>query len=379
MADYRNSKGQAISLIEKRSSGGEGTVWRTNRSGCLAKIYHSPTNEATEKLKAMIANPPDNPTKSQNHISIAWPTDLVYSKNKCVGFLMPEIPDSQQLLFVYNAKYRQNKSPKFNWYCLHITALNLASAMEAIHQKGYVVGDMKTQNILVTALGLVSIIDTDSFQVKVSQTGKVYRCSVGSEGFNPPELIGKDLRNLTQTRFHDRFRLGIIIYYLLFGSHPFQGKWKGTGDPPGQDESVSQNLWPYSQSGEMQLSRIGMPLDILHPELKRLFLKCFNDGYQSPSSRPSPGEWFDALTSAIKHLKSCSQVTNHIYSGTFGRCYWCERANTLGVDIFPPVANPIKPFQHKLSPKKTQAPTPKLINWIWLGLVIFFCLQLLGR
>jgi hypothetical protein len=40
-----------------------------------------------------------------------------------------------------------------------------------------------------SALG--AVIDTDSFQVRDSQTGQVYRCTVGSEGFTPVELLGK--------------------------------------------------------------------------------------------------------------------------------------------------------------------------------------------
>lgn len=357
MTNYRDSQGNDVPLNKKIASSGEGEVWTTNLSGYLAKIYHSPTTERGEKLKVMIANPPDNPTASQNHISIAWQTDLLYDINgRCVGFLMPEIKKSKQLLDVYNPKLRKIHAPHFNWYCLHLTALNLASIIHAVHQRNYVIGDMKTQNILVTELGFVSIIDTDSFQVKDPKNGIVYRCSVGSEGFTPPELINKDLKNLTQTRFNDRFRLAIIIHHLLFGYHPFRGEWKGSGDPPGQDESVSKNFWPYGQNNQMQLNQNGIPLDILHPEINELFLKCFNDGHKSPSSRPSPQDWFNALQLAIADLESCSKIPNHSYSRTFGRCYWCERANASGLDIFPSVTNAIQPPKPKPKPVR---PAPK--------------------
>ena len=387
MANYRDSQGNDVPLNKEIASSGEGKVWTINRSGYLAKIYHSPTTERGEKLKVMIANPPNNPTASQNHISIAWPTDLLYDINgRCVGFLMPHITKAKELLYVYNPKSRNKQAPHFNWYCLYITALNLASIIEAVHKKNYVIGDMKTQNILVTELGLVSIIDTDSFQVKDTQTGKVYRCSVGSEGFTPPELIGKNLSDLTQTRFNDRFRLAIIIYYLLFGYHPFRGEWKGSGDPPGQDESVSKNLWPYGQNSQIQLSQNEIPLDILHPQIKNLFLKCFNDCHNSPTSRPSPQEWFDALQLAISDLESCNQVANHSYSRIFGRCYWCERANNLGVDIFPHISNaiqPPKPKPKKLKvtlqpqpqpqPQPVPVPSPRDdVGWGWAVAAVIF-------
>ncbi len=46
---------------------------------------------------------------------------------------------------------------------------------------------------------MTSIIDTDSFQVRDLQSNKVYRCTVGSEGFTPPELLDKDFET-TQYR-----------------------------------------------------------------------------------------------------------------------------------------------------------------------------------
>lgn len=344
MTSYYNSKGQSISLVKEIARSGEGVIWRTNLSGYLAKIYHLSDSARVKKLEVMVANPPEDPTSSQNHISIAWPKELLIDNSgSCLGFLMPEITQAKELLYVYNPRHRKKEAPKFNWYFLHITALNVASIIQALHAKNYIVGDMKSQNILVNDRGLVSVIDTDSFQVKDPKTGTVYRCSVGSEGFTPSELIGKDLSNLTQTRFHDRFRLAVIIHLLLFGYHPFQGEWKGSGDQPGQDESISKGFWPYGQNSPLQPSCNTIPLDVVHPEIKKCFLKCFNDGHTSPSSRPSAEDWFKALEVAISDLTSCSKVANHSYSRNYGKCYWCERSNILTVDIFPPVSNPIIP------------------------------------
>ena len=345
MPSYFDSQGQSISLSKNPiGKGGEGTVWTTNRKGYLAKIYHKISQEQARKLELMIANPPKNPTAGQNHISISWPTDLIKDHQKrCVGFLMPQITDAKEMICVYLPANRIQKAPRFNWYCLHIIALNFISIIKEIHDKNYIIGDINTKNILVNDRSLVSLIDTDSFQVTESQTGNVYRCSVGVEGFIPPELIGKDLSKLTQTRYHDRFRLGVMIYYLLFGYHPFMGKWSGSGDPPGQNESISKGYWPYGNNSLLKPSQNTIPIDVVHPELEKCFLKCFNDGHQSPSSRPSPENWLNALQLAINDLVICSKNKNHIYSKHCNGCYWCDRAKTLKVDIFPSVKNPIHP------------------------------------
>ena len=344
MVSYFNSQGKSISLVKEIAKGGEGAVWKTNYSGYLGKIYHKPTPQQVEKLKLMLANPPKNSTASQNHTAISWPIDLIKDSQKnCVGFLMPEITNAKEMINVYHPKLRCQEAPRFNWYCLHIIALNFVSILKEIHARNYIIGDISTKNILVNDRSLVSVIDTDSFQVKDSKTGKVYRCSVGSDGFIPPELIGKNLAQLTQTRYHDCFRLAVIIYYLLFGYHPFTGKWTGSGNPPGQNASISQGYWPYGINSLLEPSLNTIPLNVAHPELKKLFLKCFNDGHKTPSFRPSPKDWCQALLIAINDLVVCSNNRNHIYSGHYDKCFWCKRANNLNVDIFPFVENPIHP------------------------------------
>ncbi|MEZ2249632.1 DUF1036 domain-containing protein [Microcoleus sp.] len=344
MPSYFDSQGKSISLVKELAKGGEGTVWQTDRNGYYAKVYHQPSQEQITKLQLMIANPPQNPTAGQNHIAISWPTDLIKdNRGNWVGFLMPEIKNAKQLVYVYHPKNRNKYARQYNWYCLHIIALNLVSIIREIHDTNYVIGDISVKNILVNECSLVALIDTDSFQVTNQAGNKVYRCLVGSEGFTPPELIGQNLSQLNQTRYHDRFRLAVIIHNLLFGNHPFMGIWTGSGNPPGQDESISQGHWPYGINSLLKPSRNTIPLTILHPELKKCFLKCFNDGHQSPTSRPSPEDWFNALQVAINDLVVCSTNKNHIYSKHSSSCCWCDRAQALSVDIFPSVNNPIAP------------------------------------
>ncbi|MBE9143240.1 DUF1036 domain-containing protein [Planktothrix mougeotii] len=362
MASYFYGQNQSISLVKQVGQGGEGTVWTTNRRGYLAKIYHKISPDKVKKLELMIKNPPNNPTAGQNHTSISWPTDLIKDhQNRCVGFLMPQITDAKEMICVYLPVSRIKDFPRSNWYCLHIIALNFISIIKEIHDKNYIIGDINTKNILVNERSLVSLIDTDSFQVTDSKTGDVYRCSVGVEGFIPPELIGQDFSKLTQFRSHDRFRLGVMIHYLLFGYHPFMGKWTGSGDPPGQNESISKGYWPYGNNSLLKPSQNTIPIDVVHPKLKKCFLKCFNDGHQSPRSRPSPEDWLKALEVAINDLVVCSKNKNHIYSKHYGRCCWCDRANTLNVDIFPSVQNPIppKPLRSPSPPPPPPTPTPQ--------------------
>lgn len=329
--------GRSVQLGKRVASSGEGTVWQTNISGYLAKLYHTPDPERVQKLQVMVAHPPQDPMQHHNHISFAWPQDLLKDgQGNCVGFLMPEVRSSEKLSSIYNPRLRNRKAPKFNWYYLHTTALNIASVVQAIHQKNYVVGDIKPQNILVNNQALVSVIDTDSFQIRDPETGKVFRCLVGSEGFTPAELLGKELSALDQTELHDRFRLGVIIYLLLFGDHPFKGKWIGPGESPQPTDLIQQGFWPFAPNSLIQPGPNTIPLEIIHSKLQSCFQRCFTAGHQNSQARPAAREWCEALTAAIADLKTCHQETNHCFSRNYGRCYWCDRKAVLKVDIFNP-------------------------------------------
>lgn len=333
---------QSISLTKQIARSGEGEVWQTSRSGYLAKIYHSPTSERLQKLEVMIANPPEEPNAHLGHVSFAWPCSLLRdSHSQSKGFLMPEIVGGRELIELYNPQRRKSLGLEIDWRFLHVTALNIASIVQKIHAEGYVLGDIKPQNILVTNRALPAIIDTDSFQVTHTD-GTVHHCPVGTEEFTPAELLQADLRQTTQTEIHDRFRLGIILYLLLFGDHPFKGKWVGFGESPEPVELIRRGYWPYAPNSPLQPGPLTIPLKVVHPEIRRAFLRCFNKGYAHFESRPSASDWYQALKVAIEDLQPCKAGRSHVYSNHSRQCPWCDRAKTLSVDIFSskPVSKP---------------------------------------
>ncbi|MEH2338157.1 tetratricopeptide repeat protein [Nostoc sp.] len=331
------STGKSITLLGEPKISGEGEVWRTNHNGYLAKIYHLQTPEQVQKLAVMIAHRPKEPNSHLNHISFAWPKSVLKNaQGDCVGFLMPEIKEAKELIDVYNPKKRKDLKLDVDWRFLHTTALNIASIIEAIHISGYVLGDIKQQNILVNDRALPSIIDTDSFQVRNPVNGKIYRCPVGSPDYTPPELIDKDFSSIDQTEVHDRFRLAVIIYQLLLGGQtPFAGNWIGAGEIPETNELIRRGLWLYTPNSLIQPVDRTIPLEIVHPEVQRCFLRCFNDGYKNSNLRPTARDWVKALRLAVNELTICGKVHSHYYSRIYGKCYWCDRAIKLGVDIFP--------------------------------------------
>ncbi|MFM6896340.1 MAG: SUMF1/EgtB/PvdO family nonheme iron enzyme [Microcystis panniformis] len=350
-----------ITLTQELANSGEAKVWHTNFNGYLAKIYHNPHNERVDKLQLMVRNRPGDPNAHLNHISFAWPYSILEdNQGKVAGFLMPEVVGSETLLKLCTPKLRKQYKLEADWRFLHVVARNIAAIIQAIHLKGYVLGDIKLENILVNNRALPTIIDTDSFQVSDPYSGKIYRCLVGSEGFTPAELIGVNIADVDQTEVHDRFRLGVVIYYLLFSGPPFRGLWQGAGDSLEQSELIRRGLWPFSGDKLVVPSNTTIPLNILHPDLHALFLRCFNEGHKFPHRRPTAEEWRGTLEAALKEVIRCGKVDNHYYNRSYGKCYWCERSSDLNFDIFPgkSIANVTSTPLPKVAPPAPSSPPP---------------------
>jgi serine/threonine protein kinase len=401
------SNGRYISL-ERTSTlgvGGEACIYAAPQDPSLvAKVYHKPTDERARKLAVMLANPPDDPMVAQGHVSIAWPVDLLCSAaGETVGFLMPRMTGMNSILNFYNPRTRRQHCPLFNYLYLHRTARNLAAAVRALHERGYVIGDVNESNIFVADTALVTLVDTDSFQVCDPHSGAVYRCTVGKPEFTPPELQGVTFANIDRAPEHDLFGLAVVIFQLLMeGTHPFSGTFQGEGEPPSYQERISAGHFPYSGRRRVPYrpALAAPPFGILHPALRKLFVRCFKDGHRKPRVRPDARAWQNALNDAENALVACSTSDQHRYGDHIKICPWCERSAQLGgrdpfpsrqsvengqhLQPAPPTQTPLSPAGRPVTPKQEKAGQPESQKarhpafwpsglpavWAWTSLVL---------
>ncbi len=307
--------------------GGEAVVYEVPGRDLLAKVYVAPRPEYREKLQVMRSSPPADPTLAIGHASIAWPRQLTFDESgRFVGYLMAYIRNAVSLLEVFNPRLRSNVLPGFNRAYLHRAARNLSSALEALHARDYIVGDLNERNALVTPRALVTLIDTDSFQVQEIRDSRivVYPCPVGRSEYTPPELQTRAFRGVMRRPEHDRFGLGVLLFQLLMeGNHPFRSQWLGAGDPPSVESKIARGWFPYTDSAPAEVAAPpGAPgLDLIHPRLRDLFLRCFADAHERPSLRPSAAEWADGIGEAERHLVVCGN--DHHYSDHLRKCPVC--------------------------------------------------------
>jgi hypothetical protein len=333
---------QFFTLGKKLGEGGEGTVFCVDEnSSLIVKLYHDATKFPLHKLKAMIANPPHDTMQNQGHNSICWPIDLVELNGHLTGYVMPLAGGANKKCFplntIYSVKSRCKVLPDFTFKDLLLTASNVALVVHAIHESGYVIGDVNESNFLVTDEALVSIVDTDSFQV-ISQNGKVNRCPVGKPEFTPPELQGVRFSEVDRSPLHDRFGLSVLIFMILMGGiHPFESMYKGNGAPPSRNEKIKKGYFSYSgKYAEFQPLSL-LPFSILSIELQKLFLDCFDTGHTDLNYRPSAWTWYSKLCEASEdaNLLTCHINSQHIYPKHLFTCPWCSYKNSNKIDPFP--------------------------------------------
>lgn len=338
--------GRSVSFAAEIGKGGEGAIYTspTDPLEC-AKIYLKPiSTETHKKLALMVANPPPDPTyKLRMHRSICWPTALLYaSPAKAVvnGFLMPKLDlkvFQKALLFIDPQDRTARFGGGFTWKHLVTAATNIASAVAAIHEQGYCIGDLNESNILIAPNALISLIDCDSFQVPDQSAGKTYRSPVGKSEYLAPELNGKHLPDTDRTIATDSFALAVLLFQMLMeGTHPYQAKGRLVENAPSTEAKILLGHFAYATHGkEIAPPDHAPPYEVLHPEMRKLFERCFTRGHGSPDQRPTAREWYSALRSLDSTFRQCQANPNHLYCDHLRSCPWCDIESRRGRDPFP--------------------------------------------
>ncbi len=328
---YDSAK-RRILLGREVGHGGEAAIYRVQgQETLLAKVYMPPIHpHYAPKVAWMRDHPPEEPDYSvdiDEHKALAWPIELLYDrKGRFTGYLMPRIRGGVTLLKVFNPRLRAQSLP-FDHKYLHRTARNLAAAVASLHAKGYVVGDLHESNAIVTPQALVTMIDTDSFQVRAKVRGEevCYRCVVGKPEYTAPELQGKHLADVTRGPEQDNFALAVLIFQLLmWGNHPFRSLWKRAGEPPPLEVKIARGLFPHVKPppDPVELPPNVPSLGTLHPGLSALMQRCFVDGHNDPHLRPTAAEWRGGLEEAEAALMQCAK--GHYHSNLLVKCPQCE-------------------------------------------------------
>ena len=318
---FQGKSGKQYSTIEPAiGKGGEGEVFKIcGMPGCVLKVFKANMRTETRhrKLLAMIASPMPPAAMQQ----ITWPMDVVYSGGQFAGYVMPSVSNTEDLNVMYSDKYSCTLSEKIT------IAMNLCSAINAVHNAGQVCGDLNPKNICVDPRkALVTLVDTDSYHITDPKTSRVYRCGVGLPEYLPKEIQIKMKNGMTLesaplptfTRASDLFALAVHIFALLMnGCHPFAcavnqrmniGSLAGSRASvaaPQPIDNICNDFFPFAGSrAGITIPKYAPDFGMLPQEIQRLFLRAFVSGGKNPADRPDAVEWYQALSKMQKQLVS---------------------------------------------------------------------------
>lgn len=182
---------------------------------------------------------------------------------------------------------------------LVLTLLDISKAMEYLHQRGIVHGDLKPANVLVKNCkdGIrdwnCCIADFGSSLRRENMSQSSFISQGCTLAYRAPEIMW--LRDLTvHNRFEDRscadvYSFGMIIYEIMEGRVPFAGQ---NGD------SIKKMVREQNRRPELTSQE--------HPKaLVDLMKKCWT---QDPKQRPS----FGKITTELKKLLSLEDLAQEI-------------------------------------------------------------------
>lgn len=345
---YVGTSGAYYTIIEPAlGKGGEGSVYKiSEKPDYVLKVFIDKNRTETRhrKLLAMLNTPLSISAMSQ----VTWPIDVVYDNGKFVGYVMPETKKNEDLNVMYSDKYICPLNEKIT------IAKNLCAAVNSIHEVGHVCGDLNPKNIAVDPrTGNVTLVDTDSYDIKDKNKGTEYRCEVGLPEYIAKELQeklkqnkGDDLRTLplpTFTRETDLFALAVHIFALLMnGCHPFACAVDNSADnikqlsysqpsiaAPQPIENIRNGFFPFYMKQQHITTPLYAPnFDMLPKNIQALFIRAFVDGSKDPHKRPSEEEWYNELSIMQQNLKTCSKDNSHLFPSHNKTCPWCAIENT---------------------------------------------------
>ena len=313
--------------------GGEGVVHDIiGRPGFAAKVYHRPigANQAL-KLESMAR---------QAHPGLleiaAWPVDVlrIRPEGPVQGFIMPKVNGYREIHSLYGPAHRKKTFPQADWSFLIHAARNLASAFEAIHARGHVIGDVNPGNVVVSVQALVKLIDCDSFQIDAGD--RLFPCDVGVPQFTAPELQGRPFHELRRTPDHDAFGLALLCFHLLFmGRHPFAGRYRGRDDMP-IERAIREYRFAFGRHAatrQMEPPPHTLPFTALPASVADLFERAFAP-LGLAHGRPTARDWLRALERLSTELRVCGRNRVHQYPRRLADCPWCALERT-GAAFFP--------------------------------------------
>ena len=192
---FQDENGAPVVPGPKLGEGGEGVVHLVDgQSGSVMKIWRPgrTPQDANAKIRYMTANPVAPELGATWRIT--WPQQMVMENGVIVGYTMPILNPNESweaIVEYYNRRAAQNtgatQAREIQIDDRVRMALNLALGFRAVHDAGYVIGDVNEKNVEVNRQNDIAMVDCDSYGFTDPSTGRTFSNNMGRPEFQAPE------------------------------------------------------------------------------------------------------------------------------------------------------------------------------------------------
>ncbi len=209
-----------LRVVGRLGAGGMGEVWRAEdpklqRTVAVKRVSLHGTGDRDEATRLLREG---QRLSALNHPNIASVYDVLEQDDEI--FLVMEYVEGQTL--------RQRLTQPINLNQFFDIALQCADALTAAHERGILHSDVKPENVMLTESGQVKLLDfgvarrlagRGGTNSAATQTISASAPVGGTPSYMAPEVL---LGSLPDFRA-DIFSLGVVLYEMLGGRHPFMG------------------------------------------------------------------------------------------------------------------------------------------------------------
>lgn len=326
----RNNTQRQIRLLEELGAGGEGSVYKTNMAGFVAKIYKPEkiTRMRYEKLQLML-------TKDINCAGVCFPVALILNqRSEFVGYLMQAAKGRDLGKSIFMPMLLSKYFPQWNKIDTVQLCVTILQKLKYLHDRNVILGDINPYNILVVSPTEVYFVDTDSYQVEG------FICPVGMPIFTAPELHKKNSQYGLRTLGNENFAVATLLFMIMLPGKPPYAMQDGGGIV----ENIVNGEFSYPL-GELKTGKAPKGpwrycWSHLIYKIKETFYETFwRDGaFHDEKKRPGSGHWlrlFEYYLELLKNGKLEAQDDESIKifpsrlkkdkNKTYARCILCNK------------------------------------------------------
>jgi hypothetical protein len=303
--------------LDDRDLLGEGGEGRVYRDGDRAvKVFTVPDAARAKKLRSFPTHLPG---------SVIAPLDLVTNATgNVVGFSMRALDHAVDLHRFAQRRWREGRVSNDSMLGIF---RDLGAAVETLHARGVVVGDLNDGNVVVTPPTATTVswspwlIDADSMQFGA------HLCVVAHERFLDPRLYGVDLARGTTnlSRESDWYALAVLAFGSLLYLHPFGGSHPSYPTLLRRAEARCSAL-----RRDVKLPNAAVKPDILPDDALAWFERVFEHDLREPLPLPLLQARFVRCTCGVEHARvSCPICTTRVQVAPAVRARGALRATTV--------------------------------------------------